>query len=186
MTETTKPRTKRAVKKKAARVAAAPKKTGRPTAYQPAYAEQAYRLCLLGATDAQLAAFFGVAESTLHEWKLKHPAFPESIMRGKVSADAEIAEALFHRAKGYSHRAVKIFMPGGVGSAPVYADYLEHYPPDTQAASLWLRNRQPAKWRDKMDLEHTGKNGGPIEQITRAMTPEEASRIYTETMRPPS
>jgi hypothetical protein len=30
------------------------------------------------------------------------------------------------------------------------------YPPDTAAASLWLRNRQPAKWRDKTDVEHSG------------------------------
>ena len=28
--------------------------------------------------------------------------------------------------------------------------YTEHYPPDTQAASLWLRNRQPRQWRDKV------------------------------------
>ena len=44
--------------------------------------------------------------------------------------------------------AVKIFMPAGA-EAPVCASYTEHYPPDTQAASLWLRNRQPAKWRDR-------------------------------------
>jgi phage terminase small subunit len=29
-------------------------------------------------------------------------------------------------------------------------------------------------------LEHTGKDGGPIETITRDMTPEEALRIYRE------
>ena len=30
-----------------------------------------------------------------------------------------------------------------VRSNAPYAPYTAHYPPDTQAASLWLRNRQP-------------------------------------------
>ncbi|WP_295448053.1 hypothetical protein [uncultured Thiodictyon sp.] len=29
----------------------------------------------------------------------------------------------------------------------------KHYPPDTAAASLWLRNRQPALWWDKVEIE---------------------------------
>ncbi|MCO6427131.1 hypothetical protein [Nitrosomonas communis] len=31
---------------------------GRPTLYREVYAEQAYRLCLLGATDEELADFY--------------------------------------------------------------------------------------------------------------------------------
>ena len=27
------------------------------------------------------------------------------------------------------------------------------YPPDTTAASLWLRNRQPRLWRDKHEID---------------------------------
>lgn len=33
-------------------------------------------------------------------------------------------------------------------------------PADPGAAKLWLTNRQPAKWRDKQALEHSGPNGG--------------------------
>lgn len=128
---------------------------GRPTKYKPEYAEQAYKLCLLGATDKEMADFFGVNEDTVHEWKKVHAEFSESTTRGKQAADAEVAERLFKRALGYSHEAVKIFMPSGA-EKPVYAAYTEHYPPDTQAASLWLRNRQPGKWRDKRDVEATG------------------------------
>jgi hypothetical protein len=29
----------------------------------------------------------------------------------------------------------------------------KHYPPDVGAARLWLKNRQPALWRDKVELE---------------------------------
>jgi len=128
---------------------------GRPTDYREEYAEQAYRLCLLGATDVEMAGFFGTSEQTLNAWKHAQPKFLESITRGKLVADAEIAHSTFHRARGYSHEAVKIFMPAGANE-PVYAPYTEHYPPDTQAASLWLRNRQPGKWRDKQEVEHSG------------------------------
>jgi hypothetical protein len=135
---------------------------GRPTDYKPEYVDMVYKLCLLGATDAQMADLIGVSETTFHNWKLKHPEFLESITRGKVVADAEIAESLFHRAKGYSHEAVKIFNNQG---EIIEAPYREHYPPDTQAASLWLRNRQPALWRDKTetDINVTGSLAELIE-----------------------
>jgi hypothetical protein len=42
---------------------------------------------------------------------------------------------------------VKIFMPAGA-KAPVYAPYVEHVPPDVTAAIFWLKNRDPAHWRD--------------------------------------
>lgn len=132
---------------------------GRPTKYRAEFNEQAYKLCLLGATDVEMADFFQVDEDTINEWKKRHPEFSESITRGKRAADANVAERLYQRALGYSHEAVKIFMPAQ-WHEPVYAPYTEHYPPDTQAASLWLRNRQPGKWRDR--VEHTGADGGAL------------------------
>ncbi|NOV28022.1 helix-turn-helix domain-containing protein [Cupriavidus necator] len=129
---------------------------GRETLYQEQYAEQAYKLCLLGATDKELADFFGVVEKTIYNWKDAQPEFLQSITRGKMMADAQVAESLFKRALGYSHPAVKIMTVNG---AVVHEDYTEHYPPDTPAASLWLRNRQPEKWRDKVQQELTGKDG---------------------------
>jgi len=126
---------------------------GRPTDYRDDYVDQAYKLCLLGATDAQMADIFGVSEQTLNTWKKAHPEFLESITRGKVLADAEIAHSLYHRAKGYSHPEDKIF--NDEGSAMIVPT-VKHYPPDTQAASLWLRNRRPADWRDKIETVHSG------------------------------
>jgi hypothetical protein len=40
---------------------------GRPTAYKPAYAKQAEKLCALGATDKEIADFFGRSPSE-DEW----------------------------------------------------------------------------------------------------------------------
>lgn len=109
------------------------------------YAEQARKMCVLGATDSQLADFFGVSESTLNLWKQKVPEFSESIKRGKIVADAEVADSLYKRALGYSHKAVKILQHEG---SSYEHEYTEHYPPDSTSAIFWLKNRQPTKWRN--------------------------------------
>jgi hypothetical protein len=125
---------------------------GRPTRYQKEFPEQVYRLALLGLTDEEIASFFEVDARTLYRWDIDHPEFCQSRARGKIPADAHVAAKLYHRALGYSHEAVKIFMPAGA-SAPVYAKYQEHYAPDTQAAQLWLNNRQPGRWKDRRHVE---------------------------------
>lgn len=135
----------------------------RPTDYKTEYCEQGYKLCLLGATDAEMASFFNVAESTINKWKLDYPEFSESIKKGKVQADAVVASKLFHRATGYEHPEVDIKLYQGT---IIKTDLVKHYPPDTTAAIFWLKNRQKEKWRDRQDMEHTGRDGTPIETNT--------------------
>ena len=130
----------------------------RPSKYKDEYTEQAYKLCLLGATDKDLADFFNTTEQTINAWK-KKPEFLESLKRGKMEADAVIAQKLFHRAKGYSHHEDKIFNAYG---EPLIVPTVKHYPPDVTAAIFWLKNRQPVYWRDKHDLEHSGEVGVKI------------------------
>jgi hypothetical protein len=50
--------------------------------------------------------------------------FRKALARGGIAVDAKVARAL-----GYSQRATKVFMPVGA-KEPVYADYVEHFPPD--------------------------------------------------------
>lgn len=125
----------------------------RPTKYKQEYAEQSRKLCLLGATDAELAEFFEVEESTLNNWKHAHPEFMESIKKGKSQADADVADRLYQRAMGFEHPDVHVSnFQGNVTLTPIR----KVYAPDTTAAIFWLKNRKPAEWRDKQDVEHTG------------------------------
>lgn len=123
---------------------------GRPTKYQAAFNRQVYKLCLLGATDKELADFFEVAESTLNNWKIEFPKFLESIKKGKKQADAAVAEKLFKRATGYSHPDVDIKV---IKDDIVVTKLTKHYPPDTTAAIFWLKNRDKENWRDKQVID---------------------------------
>ena len=81
---------------------------GRPSLYKEEYNDQAYKLCLLGATDKELADFFDVVEDTINKWKKRYENFSVSIKRGKTIADSNVADKLYQRALGYSHPDVEL------------------------------------------------------------------------------
>ena len=138
---------------------------GRPTRYKKEFDEEVYKLCLLGATDDDIADFFGVTDRTIDRWKIKHKGFCRSLKRGKIQADAQVAERLFKRACGYEHPETKFFVvsqPGpNSGSEIEERETVKHYPPDTAAAFIWLKNR--AGWKDKQQHEHEA--GSTLKQL---------------------
>lgn len=147
-------------KKRIAHKTAKKRPRGRPTRFKAEHCGQALKLCRLGATDKDLADFFGVDVATVNRWKMKHPDFCESLKAGKTVSDAEVANMLFKRALGYSHPEDKIMQYEG---SPVIVPTIKHYPPDTIAAIFWLKNRRPDLWRDKVTQEISGPDGGPIQ-----------------------
>jgi hypothetical protein len=150
-------------------------KRGRPSKYKDEYAEQVYKLCLLGAVDAEIADFFGIAESNLNQWKKVYPEFQESIKKGKTQADANVADRLYQKAMGYEHDDIElkvITLPGkNAGSEVQEVKVRKYYPPDTTADIFWMCNRQRSKWQNVNKVEHTGKDGKPIE--INSLTDEE-------------
>lgn len=130
------------------------KKRGRPTKYRDTYPKQAEKLCRLGAIDLDLADFFEVSEDTIYEWKNKHPEFSEALKRGKPTANERVKESLFNRAVGYSHPEEKVFCHQG---EIITHQTTKHYPPDTAACFIWMKNRDPENWRDRHEI--TGANG---------------------------
>lgn len=138
------------------------REVGRPTKYQADFARQAEQFCLLGATDKQLADFFQVSLSTLNLWKIKHKEFSDALKDAKEVADRCVERSLYQRAMGYSHPDVHISnYQGAVTVTPI----TKHYPPDATSCIFWLKNRQPALWRDRHEL--TGKDGEPLQgQLT--------------------
>lgn len=134
---------------------------GRPTDYDPTHAEQARKICELGATDQEIADFFKVDVRTIYRWKHDHDEFCQALKSGKAVADERVERSLYQKAIGYEQEEVKIFMPAGAES-PVYAPYRAKVSPDTTAAIFWLKNRRSQEWRDVKAQEMSGPNGGPI------------------------
>lgn len=130
-------------------------KGGRPSVYRDEFPDLARKFCLLGATNDDLARNFDVVTSTIDKWISEKPEFSGAIKAGREEADANVADRLYARALGYSHPAVKIFNTAGIVTE---VPYTEHYPPDTAAAFIWLKNRRPEKWRDKVEVDATHRS----------------------------
>lgn len=156
------------------------KPTGRPSKYRQEFADQARKLCLLGATDPELANFFEVHIDTIAEWKNVHQAFSDAIKSGKDQADANVADRLYQRAMGYVHPDVHVSnYQGEVTLTPIE----KHYAPDPAAAIFWLKNRQRGKWRDRIEQEVTGAGGGPLQTTTQLNVSNLSTEALVEIMR---
>ena len=108
-----------------------------------------------GTRDDVLLALFALGESDLLGFEGSD--FPKSVLvafRRSEETDQRVERSLYMRAVGYSYDAVKIFMPAGA-KAPIYAPYVEHVVPDVTACIFWLKNRDPAHWRDAWQVDHT-------------------------------
>jgi hypothetical protein len=134
----------------------------------------------MGATDADLAEAFGVQTVTIWRWSTANPEFCSALKVEKGEFDDRVERSLAQRAVGYSYDAVKVFMPSGA-DAPVYAPYVEHVPPDPGACKLWLTNRRRAEWSDTSKLEHTGKDGAPLNPVDAS--PRELARAVLDLLR---
>lgn len=135
---------------------------GRKSLYQEMFADQAFKLCLLGATDEELADFFGVVVATIYNWKNEHPAFLEATVAGKIKADAEVAHSLYRSATGHELTAEKIVKNGDKFEAIRYKRFI---PGDSNAAYKWLLNRRRQDWAEKTAIEHSGELA--VNHITR-------------------
>lgn len=106
-----------------------------------------------GLTDEQLAAKIGITATTLYDWKNKYPVISEALKRGKEVVDVEVENALLKRAMGYEYTETRTeTADDGTVKTIVMQKTM---PPDTTAQIFWLKNRRPAVWRDKQQVEHS-------------------------------
>lgn len=108
---------------------------GRPTKYEPEFCEQVREIMARGFSKTAAAGALGVCKSTFDNWKHEHPEFLAAVKDG---------DAL---------RTYKL--EGDLLSAPDG--------PTVTSRIFALKNAAPDEWRDRAQVEHTGKDGGPIE-----------------------
>lgn len=118
--------------------------------------------CREGATMKELADLLEVGERALYRAKEIHPEFREAIRVGKEEADHKIEDSLFVRAQGKVYtETIEEEEEGHRGQKPYKLKRkrttTREIPPDTNAATFWLKNRQPKKWKDKFEQSSTQK-----------------------------
>ena len=121
---------------------------GRPTKYDPAFCNEAIDFMESGYSATALAGHLKVARSTLYKWAEEHPEFSDALNVGQAVG-----------ALWWENR-IRAVAEGKDGNAT--------------AAIFGLKNRASIDWRDKQELEHTGKDGGPIE--TRDASPRDTAK----------
>ena len=136
--------------------------SGRPTLYREEYNDQVRKLCLLGATDKEIADFLQIAESTLNNWKLEYPLFMESIRAGKQVADMEIAHSLYVSAQDRIIPECQAFKVRNVyyndKGKRIEEEKVEvvnvgkAVPANDRSIQFWLKNRNPDRWKEKQEI----------------------------------
>ena len=129
---------------------------GRPTSFRPEFVDQARQLCQLGATDVEVARFFKVHPCTIYEWRATIPEFSEALRTGKSLADERIKRSLYQRGIGYDYKSIKTEerLVGKTLKLVKRTTSIEHMPGDVGAQKLWLINRCPKEFREKVDVAH--------------------------------
>lgn len=117
---------------------------------------EAFRLALLGATDRQIAEFFECNVQTIDYWKRKKPEFAKALKRGKMEANARVAESFYKRATGYDVTESKVVYEKG---KPVQVQVTRHIPADPWSAHKWLSTRcRDMGWADVQQHEIKNTN----------------------------
>ena len=111
---------------------------GRPSDYRPEYCEQVIELAREGMGRAEIAMSIGVVRATLTNWEKVHPQFLVAMTHAEEMSLA-----------WWSQQGRKGIWAGSQFNASAY--------------SLQVRNRFPRDFRDKVDHEHTGKDGGAVQ-----------------------
>lgn len=122
-----------------------------------------WSLAIKGGTNEEIAEAFGIHKRTLIRWMNKYQTLKDRINEGKASADSKVERSLFEMTKGYEveeeQRVLDVNKDGSskLGRIVITKKYV---PPNVTAIIFWLKNRDPASWRDRHEL--TGPDGSSL------------------------
>jgi len=121
-----------------------------------------------GLTDEQIAHNLGISHDAFYRYKKKYKEFCEALKKGKEVIDIEVENALLKRALGYRYKEVTKELvkdlETGQMRLEVTKEVTKEVQPDTTAQIFWLKNRKPAEWRDKQQIEHSGETTHNVKQ----------------------
>jgi len=124
--------------------------------YTPETAKLAGWMARSGLINSQIAGELKINEATLYRWQKKYPELKKALQQNKTIVDAQVEDSLLKRAMGYEYDETHV-ESGAAGKTTKIKKIRKHVVADTTAAIFWLKNRQPERWRDKIEMELGGK-----------------------------
>ena len=120
-----------------------------------------------GATNEELSKMLGISCKLFYEWQNKYSEFCEAIKKGKEVSNGELLNSAFKQSTGFYYteeQAIKVKC--GKDQEKVELIEVEKFmPPNPTMSIFMLKNPLPEQYKDKREIEATGKDGEPF-QIT--------------------
>lgn len=121
-----------------------------------------------GATDKEVYKALGVGKTAYYNYLNKYPELRELQKRTKEIVDIEVENILLKKSLGYKETVKKPFKVKHVkyndkgkkiseDEEIIYTEEEVYIPPSDTDIIFWLKNRKPTEWRDKKEIEHSGK-----------------------------
>jgi len=120
-----------------------------------------------GHTDKDICEALGVSIPTFYKWKAIKTELLDTLKVNKAIADLTVENSLYKRATGYTYEETSREIKTDKNDKIIFKHVKKTEKiviPDTTAQIFWLKNRKMNEWRDTKNLEHSGPDGGPIEQ----------------------
>ncbi len=102
-----------------------------------------------GLTNEEIAPFFGLRVDQLQDVLFQNPDLADILNDAKQIPNKKVEAALFKRALGYQIK--EIHKVEGRPSKVI----VKEIAPDVIADIFWLKNREPKRWRDTIEVSHT-------------------------------
>ena len=116
-----------------------PRGRGRPTIYKPEYCDMVVEHMAQGASLTSFAASIKTSRSVISLWMNEHPEFMRAAHEGKAACAA-----------WWEENGRRLAKEGGAGASATLTVF-------------GLKNMAPDEWRERQQIEHTGKDGGPMQ-----------------------
>lgn len=104
-----------------------------------------------GLTEEQICKNLDVSTSAFANYKNEKKELVDALKNGREIIDVMVENSLLKAALGYDYREEEL---NKITGEPIELRKVAH--PNTTALIFWLKNRKPAQWRDKQELEHLG------------------------------
>jgi hypothetical protein len=116
-----------------------------------------------GCTNEMIFNNLGISQDTFYQYKKKHKEFADAVKIGKEVIDFMVENALLKSALGFKYTEEAVTNKGDIVTIE------KNQAPSNTAQIFWLKNRKPAVWRDKRQVELNSRSEMTEDEINERL-----------------